>query len=377
MMPQIALKIIFILALAATCFVVTMSFFLVLRKIVEVRTKKRSYLLFQYYSSMFANLLMEEIPAGTTNMSERWRYYETTLTDQKEKLGRMSKRTRMLHKRVIRSVLIDFSKDLKGEPTERILYYIYSLKILDELLIMMESPRWWVRASAAQELGLLHARRAVVPLTAALEDAHRDVQFQAMQSLLMIVGMPALSTIFRLSKSFSQWTAVELSVIIHENREEGVPYLLEALNSSSPSVVLFSIALLAQIGFVSAVEPLIQFCMGEPDPILYAAALDALGRLGDERALPILLQNLQNPHREMRLSAVRALGHLGAEKGIGIVTERFAIGEIDEKRIAGRALATMGNAGLSMLNELLESPDDVAKKIALEVTEDMKQGRVP
>ena len=82
-----------------------------------------------------------------------------------------------------------------------------------------------------------------------------------MQSLLMIGGVSALHNIFHLSKSISQWTAVELSVIIREYREEAAQYLLESLSSARPSVVLFSITLLAQIGFVNAVEPLIQFCL--------------------------------------------------------------------------------------------------------------------
>jgi HEAT repeat protein len=375
MIQHAALKIIFVLALAATWFVVTMSFFLVLRKMIEVKTKNRRDQLFQYYSSMFAGLLMQELPEGPATMSERWHYYESTLTGLKEKMERLSKRTRLLHKSVMRSVLIDYSRDLKGEPTERILYYIYSLKILDELMSMMESSRWWIRASAAKELGLLHAKRAIVPLTAALEDSHSDVQFQAMQSLLMIVGVSALHTILRLSKSLSQWTAVELSVIIQEYREEAAPYFLEALVSPKPSIALFSITMLAQIGFVEAVEPLIKFCLSNPEPMLYEAAIEALGRLGDERALTLLLMNGHHAHSGIRLSTLRALGRLGAKKGMTIIAERFHQGDILEKRIAARALAAIGDDGLSLLNELLTSPDTMTKMIAREVTEDIALGR--
>jgi HEAT repeat protein len=377
MMQHVALKIIFVLALAATCFVVAMSFILVLRKTIEVKAKKVRYHLVKQYSSLFADILMQEIPVHTasTSMNERWHYYESTLTEQKKRLERMSKRTRLLHKGVMRSVLMDFSKDLKGETTERILYYIYSLKILDELMTMMNSPRWWVRASAAKELGLLHAKRTIDTLLAALEDPHPDVQFQAMQSLLIIEGVSALRSILQLSKSFSQWTAVELSVIILEYREEAAPFLLEALASPSPSVVLFSITMLAQIGSVSAVEPLIKLCSSDPEPKLYEAALEALGRLGDERALSLLLLNCQNPNPDIRLSAIQALGRLGAKKSIPIVTEWLLRGDINEMRIAARALGNMGEEGVSALYELLKSADDATRMIAREITEDIEQGR--
>jgi HEAT repeat protein len=378
-MQHLALNIVFILSIAVTCFVITMSISLVIRKGMEVRTKKVRDHLVRQYSSVFANILMQENPNFTSGMraGERFRFYESTLVEQKKRMERMTQRTRLLHTSVIRSVLIDYSKDLKGETTERITYYIYSLKILDELMKRIERPHWWIRAAAAQELGLLHARRAIVPLTAALEDSHPDVQFQAMQSLLMIVGVSALRTILRLSKSFSQWTAVELSVVILEYREEAAEYLLESLSSPSPTVVLFSITMLAQIGIVRAVEPLIQFCSSNPKPIVYATAIEALGRLGDERALPLLLLSSQNSNMNIRLSAIQALGRLGAGEGITTVTECFQRGDIQEMRIAAHALGNMGDQGYRTLHELLTSADELNSKIALEVIEEIERGRRP
>jgi hypothetical protein len=354
-----------------------MSIILVMRKGIEVRTKKVRDHLFKQYSSLFANILMQESPPWTpsTSVGERYRYYETTLRGQKKRMERMAGRTRLLHKSVIRSVLIDYSKDLKGETTERILYYIYSLKILDELMSRIENPHWWVRAAAAKELGLLHAKRAIVPLTAALEDSHPDVQFQAMQSLLMIVGVSALRNILRLSKSFSQWTAVELSMIILGYREEAAEYLLESLFSPSPTVVLFSITMLAQIGIVRAVEPLIQVCSSNPRPIIYETAIEALGRLGDERAVPLLLLSSKNSNKNIRLSALKGLGRLGACGGIPIVNECFLRGDIDEMRIAAHALGNMGDEGYRTLHEFLKSADEMNRKIALEVIEEIDRGR--
>ena len=376
--PQhFGLTIIFLFAVAATLFVVTMSLLLVFRKGREVREKKVRESLSKHYSSFFANILMQDIPpqAAARSAGERFRFYKSSLRTVKKGIERLPKRTRLLHKSVMRSVLIDYLKDLKGETTEKILYYIYSLDILDEPIFMMDSRRWWIRATAAKELGLLQAKRAIVPLTAALEDSHPDVQFQAMQSLLMIVGVSALRNILRLSKSVSQGTAVALSVIILEYREEAVPYLLESLTSSSPSVVLFSIALLGQIGFVSAVEPLIQFCLSDPEPILYGTAVETLGRLGDERAYPVVIAAIQHSHTSIRLKALEAFGRLGEKKGMDVVIDRMRKGDIAEKRIAAHALSHLSYDGMNALYELLNSPDTVTRMIALEVTEEIERGR--
>jgi HEAT repeat protein len=372
---HLGLMIVFILAVVATIFVITMSLFLVIRKGIEVRGKKVRDHLSQQYSLFFANILMQEMPAlyAGTRAGKRFRYYESTLIKHKKRMERMTKRSRLLHKSVIRSVLIDYSKDLKGETTERLIYYIYSLKILDELIKMMESPRWWIRAAAAKDLGLLHAKRAIVVLTAALEDSSPDVQFQAMQSLLMIGGVSSLRNILRLSKSISQWTALELSVIILEYREEAVPYFLESLSYGSPSVVLFSIAMLAQIGFTSAVEPLIQFCLSNPEPILYEASVEALGRLGDERALMLLMDASQHPLRSIRLRAVEALGRLGAKASIKTITAYLNKGDIVEKRIAAHALGNMEDDGFRALCELLNSTDVTTRLIGMEAIEEIER----
>jgi HEAT repeat protein len=376
--PQhFGVTIVFMFAVAAALFVVMMSLLLVFRKGIEVRRKKVRESLSKNYSSLFANILIQDLPPQAAEMSagERFRFYELSLLKVKERVDRLPKRTRQLHTSVMRSVLIEYLKDLKGETTEKILYYIYSLSILDEPIIMMDSRRWWIRATAAKELGLLQAKRAIVPLTAALEDSHPDVQFQAMQSLLMIVGVSALRNILRLSKSVSQGTAVALSVIILEYREEAVPYLLESLTSSSPSVVLFSIALLGQIGFVSAVKPLIQFCLSNPEPVLYGTAIETLGRLGDERAFPVVFTASQHSHTSIRLKALEALGRLGEKKGMDVLIDRMRQGDIAEKRIAAHALSHLSNDGMNALNDLLNSPDTVTRMIALEVTEEIERGR--
>jgi len=45
---------------------------------------------------------------------------------------------------------------------------------------------------------------------------------------------------------------------------------------------LFSIEMLAEIGFVEAVEPLLAMARGYPNIVIRSKAIEALGRLGDE-----------------------------------------------------------------------------------------------
>ena len=376
-MRQIGLTIMLVCAVAALLFVILTSIILVMRKAIDIRNEKVRARLLKHYSSVFANILLQEIPATTASKSagERFRYYESAVITLKSSLGKLTNRNRKFHKDVIRIVLIEYSRELKGELTERIIYYIYSLKILDEPMDRIKSPHWWIRAGAAKDLGLLRAKRAIVSLTAALEDSHPDVRFQAMQSLLMIVGIPALHNILRISKHFSQWTGVALSVIILEYRNEAAPYLIEALSYANPSVILFSIAMLGKIGFIDAVEPLIQLCQKKPEPILFSASIEALGRLGDERALSLIIRSSQSSDMDIRVTALEAMGRLGAKKSIVILNERLSNGEIKEKRIAAKALAHLGEDGLNALIGMTNSSDESSKLIARETIEEIERDR--
>jgi len=173
----------------------------------------------------------------------------------------------------------------------------------------------------------------------------------------------------------SQWIAVELSIIIYEYRDEAAPYLIDALLSASPSVKLFSIEMLSKIGFIDAVVPLLELCMKNPDPIFYSAAISALGRLGDERALSMVVNASQNANKNVRLSAIEALGCLGAKNGIPILFDRMNKGGIDEKRIAAKALGKLGEDGSNVLFEMLNSIDKPSKLIALETIEELERNR--
>jgi HEAT repeat protein len=139
--------------------------------------------------------------------------------------------------------------------------------------------------------------------------------------------------------------------------------------------MLFSIALLGTIGFVDAVEPLIQLCRKNPDPILYGASIEALGRLGDERALSLIIRASQNSNMDIRLKAIEAMGRLGAKKCISILFERLSNGGINEKRIAARALGNLGKEGSDALSKVLIDQDENTKLIALEALEEIEWDR--
>ncbi|HAL57396.1 MAG TPA: hypothetical protein DCP63_13245 [Bacteroidetes bacterium] len=359
-------------AALATFFVIAMSIGLVIHKAVGIARSSRGGRITRYYSAIFADLLLRDLPplpAGSKT-SAIFDQYESSIEPIKGELEKLSARKQRLHYEAIHDVLTDYAKDLTGETSQRLIYIFYSFGYVERALEQMESKQWWVRAQAARDLGLLKARKGIVKLTAALEDEHLDVRNQAMQSLMVLVGVDALRTILRLSKNLSQWSEIELSVIIMEFKESAVPFLVEALSSPDQSVVLFSIEMLAQIGFVSAVEPLMKIVQEYPNSYVEAKAAEALGRLGDGRSESTLLALAESRIPHVRTKALEALGRIGSGAAVPLLEQRLRRGERGERVVAARALAGCGKLGVERLNLLSAESDESTRAVAQEALEE-------
>lgn len=371
-MFQLELLIVIALAVGATFFVFVVGIGLIINKWVELRQSKGKERLYNYYSGLLADLLLQPLPElspGSARGAE-FSLYEEILEPVKSGLSWSSKTRKTLHRTAIRNVLIDFAKDLSGESLERLNYFFYSLGFVDEEITLLKSNKWWVKAQAARNLGLLRARRGTPALVETLEDPNEDVKTQSMQSLVVLVGVEALRTIFQMVKDMSRWTTLELSVIVREFEGESIPYLVEALGYSDQSVVLFAIEMLAEIGFVEAVDPLLGMARDYPNIVIRSKAIEALGRLGDERSEPLLRELLRNPYPIIRSSALRALERIGSPGSIPQLKERVMSGEVGDRVSAARALAKSGKGGIDELHRFAEGSDSLIQSVAQYVIEE-------
>jgi hypothetical protein len=369
---NLEILILIIIAIAATIFSVVVSIGVVVRKVLDEKQAKQRKHLHQVYSAQFAELLLQDLPPVKIEprKNSTFKQYDLLLKPINAKLSQMLPSALRFHRTAIRKVLIDFSKDLTGESFDRLTYFFYGLSLVDDELQRLKSRSWWIRAESANTLGRLRARKAIGPLTAALEDPITDVRLEAMQALVVLVGVEALRTIFRMSHDLSRWTTIEMSMIVGRYKNAAVPYLIEALRGKDRSVVIFCIEMLAEIGFVSAVEPLLLLADLNQDPEIQAKVLDALGRLGDVRSKGPVMAFLHHADQTVRLKAIEALGRIGGEGVVETLRPRLARPSFEEKLVVARALAATGSDGIAALKELVEKSDDRTAAIARQVMEE-------
>ncbi|HUY13734.1 MAG TPA: HEAT repeat domain-containing protein [Terriglobia bacterium] len=84
--------------------------------------------------------------------------------------------------------------------------------------------------------------------------------------------------------------------------------LIRSLHHPEPTVPVRAATILGDLRSKSAVDALIEAAMSSQDPYLQEAAVQALGSIGDARALPCLERLSREGAVRVRIAARRAMG---------------------------------------------------------------------
>ncbi|WP_298437142.1 HEAT repeat domain-containing protein [Geobacter sp.] len=181
--------------------------------------------------------------------------------------------------------------------------------------------RWYVVRNVASILGEIGAAECVAPLAEVLGHPDGRVRREVVRSLAMIGGAGAEAA------------------------------LIGLLGDPDPSVARQAVVSLGQMRSRSAVEPLCAL-IADYDPLLRSLplkkeAVQALGRIGDRRAVPALSELFDGRRllarqrwEELRIAAASALGLLGDPLPL-LILERFAGG-------GGRLAVACGEAAAAI-----------------------------
>ncbi len=190
-------------------------------------------------------------------------------------------------------------------------------RAVEALLPDLDDPDWKVRRNAAQALGALKDPRAVDGLLKALKDRTATVRERAAVGLGRIKDpgtIPALLEALVEEKGHVNEGAYQA---IRKFGLKAGPHLAEALKSG-PNIHL--VELLAQSGFEAQAELFIGLAQ-DVNPLMRRAALNALGKTNDPKAVDFLMGRLAGGDLESQALAARSLGHLQAAQAIPIMLD--------------------------------------------------------
>jgi len=192
----------------------------------------------------------------------------------------------------------------------------------------------WVRANAAQALGLLgdQAEQAVPALVAALGDPESRVAAQA-HDALRLIGAAAAPELGHALDSTAQSTAVR----------ESVAGVLQDLGRAAEPA-----------------GPALTRALNDPSTGVRSLAARALGNFEFTPAIPALTEKLRDPEPRVRENAAAALAHFGPRARSAVVELTAALRDRDESvRVnAANALGKIGPAAATAVGALIRNLED-------------------
>jgi len=221
-------------------------------------------------------------------------------------------------------------------------------RLIQQLILDLESKESYVRGRTADALGQLGSEKAIKPLTKVLSTAKEsDVLRSAVYALGQLGSEKAVEPLIK-TLTTDRESDVRRSAAYALGRsgsEKAVEPLIKTLTTDRESDVRRSAAYaLGRSGSEKAVETLTKTITAEESDVRWSAA-DALGQLGSEKAIEPLTKVLTTAKEsDVRLSAAYALGRSGSEKAVESLTKILTTAkESDIRRSAAIALGQSGS----------------------------------
>ncbi len=233
-----------------------------------------------------------------------------------------------------------------------------------------DAPTWSERAHAAEVLGIVGVPSAVPSLVAALRDPHEDVdsvKAAAATALARIHAEEAIPLLVAELRVSDAGSSPRVAEALTRFGPPAVAPLVELLRDGEhPQAAVWAAKILGRIGDGAATAPLLERLYDRVDTVRMAAT-EALGVLGDRRATQALLRAaLSDPMPQVRAHAAGAIGRMGAEASIDVLVAALADPDYGTRVRALEALEMIRPDDTGPLERSLrdENPD-VRKRAAL------------
>ena len=192
---------------------------------------------------------------------------------------------------------------------------------VEGLIAKLKDPISSSRSDAATRLGLLHNKLAVGPLVETLNDPDIQVRNQVITALGQIgdeAAVEPLLALLSLDKDpYRRSLAVNALGKSRTASERIIPAIMVLVNDPIEEIRLAAIQALSLLGKGSEqIFDVVIEQLSDPNESIAFCAITGLGNLGNPRGLEPLLQELRSESFERRMAAADALGELGDVRAI-------------------------------------------------------------
>ncbi|RKQ35220.1 HEAT repeat domain-containing protein [Kocuria tytonis] len=219
------------------------------------------------------------------------------------------------------------------------------------------------RAHAAWTLGLMRARETAPRLVPLLQDRSADVVVAAARALALLGDGSAARAVLRAvaprrrPRGLPSWVAVESLCAFDDSAAPVIEAATLHPNSAVRHVAATVIGARPLLGAAPVVR---ERLAEETDPRTLAAFVEALGRVGGPRDLPVLSRFARHRDETVALAAVESLERLGLASSVAALAPLVADPRPRLAERAAVALTELGPAGRDRLRDVVAAEGSAA-----------------
>jgi hypothetical protein len=283
--------------------------------------------------------------------------FERPIDDVVERLGRLGRHTQI-------RLFAEIAPSLAGAERATLRELATRLGLAAGAERRCRSRWWWRRLYATRVLTLLDAGDEVMPTL--IHDPHQLVRTQVAEWAALHPSPSMLLALVGLLDDKKDIARFAVQDTLLRIGRPAVPALVHSLGTMGPLGIASGLAVAARLGD-SELLPLALSFADHPVDRVRAAAADALGAIGGDDAVAVLLRMLADPAAEVRQAATRGLGRLEHWASAAALLPLLGDPTWPVRRESALALAAMGAPGSLILRAALRGSDRFAADIAAQV----------
>ncbi len=274
------------------------------------------------------------------------------LMDNPDRLSEFRERLRPDDRRLLLHLFLEMLEQIRGNYAERFVILMRRLGLMEECIGRLQHKAWWVRAEACRTLGFFNEVESKLALYAALEDPEIEVRVEAARSLMQAGAVTSVTELTQYLVTGDGPPSMPVVALFRSLGREAVPELVALLESNTkPSAKVLAIDALGHIGDLRAVPMLLHF-YHHPVKAIRVVVMQALSLLRDPTALPAVLLAMSDPDWEVRAQAASCAGYVGASESIEMLEHLLEDDFWWVRYYAAEALYKLGEDGVAALQTI-------------------------
>lgn len=280
------------------------------------------------------------------------------------------------HIKILRKIFQGDNKELNKVAIDTILSLNQPKRTIPVSLIALRSEFNDIRASSADILGEIGDKTIVRRLIETLKDSDGDVRASSARAIGKLGGTIAIPFLIKALEDNYIRVREFSSEALCKFGSEGIPSLIKSIDELDNRAREYIIEIFVKIGDERAIPILINLS-SDKDISVRRATIKALRDVDDERIMPVLIESLNDTDEGIRCLAAEELTHRSDGRALYPLIKSL---KDESAKVRWRAAKALGNIGdkkaVAPLSKALDDKDNRVKKHSKDAIEKIYDGRV-